>query len=79
MQKTYCDRCNKEIDQEEAFKIAQLNEGYATGKMVGSYFGQVHRWESAARKDEYWSPRVDLCLDCRKELDSAVTDFMNSK
>lgn len=79
MQKCYCDRCGKEMDETELYNIEQRTEGFGKGKLVGTYFGQVHQWQPGRMSDEFWSPRVDLCLSCREDLDSVVTDFMNQK
>ena len=79
MQKCFCDRCGKELDPVELYKIEENRSGVLKEAVPGSYFGEVHQWQPCMNGEEYFSPRVDLCVECRKDFDSLVTDFMSNK
>lgn len=70
MRKYFCDRCGTEIDFESLDKYRRSTDVL--------YDTCVDAWTHGETGYHYHSP-VELCTDCKRDLDIVVTEFMKEK
>lgn len=74
MIKTYCDRCNKEIEDNFVGFYEKANK-----RNIGDFIPNIVKVinDSDLKNHDYTG--IDLCETCEKELAEIVTNFMKSK